>query len=115
MNFNTRKNLLLFSLAAETFLGSYGLLLGQQTTIVSILYLIASLCFILSILLLQKARLPSFRDCKRRFLSEMAFVRVDVCAGILHIPVLDGSDSIGSGFCGHAPDNKSDERKVSER
>ena len=28
MNFNARKNLLLFSLAAETFLGSYGLLLG---------------------------------------------------------------------------------------
>src|SRR5258705_5473198 len=65
MNYNTRKNLLLFSLAAETFLGSYGLLLGEQTGIVSILYLIASLCFILGILLLQKARLPSFRDLKK--------------------------------------------------
>jgi hypothetical protein len=65
MNFNTRKNLLLFSLAAETFLGSYGLLLGDQTAIVSIFYLIASLCFILSILSLQKIRLPSFRDLKK--------------------------------------------------
>jgi hypothetical protein len=65
MNFNARKNLLLFSLAAETFLGSYGLLLGRQTAIVSILLLIASLCFIVSILLLQKARVCSFRDLKK--------------------------------------------------
>ena len=65
MNFNTRKNLLLFSLAAETFLGSYGLLLGQQTAIVSILYLIASFCFILGILLSQKARLSSLSDLKK--------------------------------------------------
>ena len=65
MNFNARKNLLLFSLAAETFLGSYGLLLGQDTTVVSILYLISSLCFILAILLSQKARLPSFPDFKK--------------------------------------------------
>jgi hypothetical protein len=81
MNFNTRKNLLLFSLAAETFLGSYGLLLGQQTTIVSILYLIASLCFILSILLLQKARLPSFRDVRNdSYLKWPLFVLMFVLA-----------------------------------
>ncbi len=65
MTFNNRKNLLLFSLAAETFFGSYGLLLGAQTAIVSILYLIASLCFILCILLLQKAELPDFRGLKK--------------------------------------------------
>jgi hypothetical protein len=65
MNFNNRKNLLLFSLAAETFFASYGLLIGEQTSVVSILYLIASLCFILSILLLPKARLPYFRDVKK--------------------------------------------------
>jgi hypothetical protein len=64
MNFNVRKNLLLISLAAETVLGSYGLLLGQQTAIVSILYLIASLCFIFSMLTFQKAGLPSFRALK---------------------------------------------------
>jgi hypothetical protein len=65
MNFNNRKNLLLFSLAAETFLASYGLLIGEQTAIVSILYLVASLCFILSVLLLGKATLPRFRDFKK--------------------------------------------------
>jgi hypothetical protein len=64
MNFNTRKNLLLFFLTAETFFGSYGLLLGKQTAIVSIFYLIASLCFILTILVLQKAKLSSFRNLK---------------------------------------------------
>jgi hypothetical protein len=65
MNFNARKNLLLFSLAAESFLGSYGLLLGAQAAIVSILYLIASLCFISGILLSQKARLPSWPDFRK--------------------------------------------------
>src|ERR1700733_12331916 len=65
MNFNTRKNLLLFSLAAETFFGSYGLLLGKDTMVVSVLYLIASLCFVISILFSQKASLPSFRDIKQ--------------------------------------------------
>jgi len=65
MNFNARKNLLLFSLAAETFLGSYGLLLGTQTAIVSILYLIASLCFISGVLLSQKAVLPTWPDLKK--------------------------------------------------
>jgi len=65
MNFNGRKNLLLFSLAAETFLGSYGLLIGEQTAIVSILYLMASLSFIVSILLAGQATLPGFRDLKK--------------------------------------------------
>jgi len=65
MNFNSRKNLLLLSLAAETFLASYGLLIGEQTAIVSILYLIASLCFIVSILLANQATLPGLRDLKK--------------------------------------------------
>ena len=65
MNFKARKNLLLFSLAAETFFGSYGLLLGRDTAMVSILYLFSSLCFIFGILLFPKAELPSFRDFKK--------------------------------------------------
>jgi|SRR5450432_817977 hypothetical protein len=65
MNFNSRKNLLLLSLAAETFLASYGLLIGEQTAIVSILYLIASLCFIVSILLANQATLQGLRDLKK--------------------------------------------------
>jgi len=65
MNFNSRKNLLLVSLAAETFLASYGLLIGEQTAIVSILYLIASLCFIVSILLTNQATLPRLRELKK--------------------------------------------------
>jgi hypothetical protein len=65
MNFNTRKNLLLFSLAAETFLGSYGLLLGKDAAVVSVLYLIISLCFVAAILFSQKAAIPSFRDLRK--------------------------------------------------
>ncbi len=65
MNLINRKNLLLFSLAAETFLGSYGLLIGKQTSIVSILYLIAGLGFIFAILRLPPARLPPFNEWKR--------------------------------------------------
>ncbi len=65
MNLINRKNLLLFSLAAETFLGSYGLLIGKQTSIVSILYLIAGLGFIFAILKLPPARLPRFNEWKR--------------------------------------------------
>lgn len=65
MNLINRKNLLLFSLAAETFLGSYGLLIGKQTSIVSILYLIAGLCFIFAILKLPPARLPRFNEWKQ--------------------------------------------------
>ena len=60
-----RKNLLLFSLAAETFLGSYGLLIGGQTSIVSVLYLMAGLGFIFAVLKLPAARLPRLKEWKR--------------------------------------------------
>ena len=114
MNFNNRKNLLLFSLAAETFLGSYGLLLGEQTAIVSILYLdrISFLRFRYSVI--TKGDTSLFPGVKKRFLSEMAFVRIDARIGVLHIAVLDGSYSTGSGFRRYAADYKSDERKVFE-
>ncbi len=65
MNLINRKNLLLISLAAETFLGSYGLLLGNQTSIVSILYPIAGLGLIFVILKLPPARLPRLKEWKR--------------------------------------------------
>jgi len=65
MNSNKRKKLLLFSLAAETFLASYGLLLGEQASIVSILYIVASGIFIISVLLIGPAELPLFRDIKK--------------------------------------------------
>jgi hypothetical protein len=71
MNLNHKKNLLLFSLAAETFFASYGLVLGQQTTFVSILYLMAGLIFIFSILLLPSARLPRLTDLKRESLVKL--------------------------------------------
>lgn len=65
MNLIDKKNLLLFSLAAETFFASYGLLIGEQTTIVSILYLMAGLIFIFSILLMPQARLPEIGKWKK--------------------------------------------------
>ncbi|HEY4937092.1 MAG TPA: hypothetical protein VII44_10955 [Puia sp.] len=74
MNLIKRKNLLLFSLAAETFLASYGLVLGEQTTIVSILYLMAALIFIFSILLLPSARFPRVSDLKKESLLKLPFL-----------------------------------------
>src|SRR5580692_258580 len=71
MNLINRKNLLLFSLAAETFLASYGLLIGEQTNIVSILYLIAGLIFIFSILILPIARLPRVTELKKESLLKL--------------------------------------------
>jgi hypothetical protein len=74
MNLNGRKKLLMFSLAAETFLASYGLLLGSQTAIVSILYLLAGLIFIISILILPAARLCVVRDLKKESVIKLPLV-----------------------------------------
>ena len=71
MNLINKKNLLLFSLAAETFLASYGLLIGQQTSVVSILYLMAGLVFIFSLLLLPSARLPVVTELKKESLLKL--------------------------------------------
>ena len=67
MNLNKGKNLLLFSLVAETFLASYGLLLGGQTAIVSVLYLIAGLIFVFTMLMMPAARLPQLKEIKNEF------------------------------------------------
>src|SRR5450755_3109901 len=74
MNLNKRKNLLMFSLAAETFFASYGLLLGSQTTIVSVLYLTAGLVFVLSILSMPAARLLPVRDVKKEYSLKLPLV-----------------------------------------
>jgi hypothetical protein len=71
MNLINKKNLLLFSLAAETFLTSYGLLIGQQTSIVSILYLMAGLIFSFSILILPSARLPRVTELKKESILKL--------------------------------------------
>lgn len=64
MNLNNRKNLLIISLLAETVLSSYGLLWGKQAAVVSILYLLASLVFIASIMLLPAAKLPQLKEIR---------------------------------------------------
>lgn len=74
MNLINRKKLLLFALAAETFLASYGLLIGDQTSIVSILYLLAGLIFIYSILMLPSARLPGMTELKKEFLLKSPLI-----------------------------------------
>jgi hypothetical protein len=71
MNLINKKNLLLFSLAAETFLTSYGLLIGQQTSIVSILYLMTGLIFSFSILILPSARLPRVTELKKESMLKL--------------------------------------------
>jgi|SRR5664279_5239774 len=67
MNLNNRKILLIISLAAETVFASYGLLWGEQAAFVSILYLLASLIFILTVICLPAARLPQLRDIKNEW------------------------------------------------
>src|SRR5215467_349673 len=64
MNLIDRKNLLIISLLAETVFGSYGLLWGQHAAVASLLYLLASLVFIVTLLFLPAARLPGFREIK---------------------------------------------------
>jgi hypothetical protein len=65
MNLNRRKDIIFFSLAVETLMASYGLLAGQQTTIVSIIYLLSSLVFIVTILTVPDARLARTNEIKK--------------------------------------------------
>ena len=74
MNLNNRKNLLLFSLAAETFLASYGLGLGSQTSVVSILYVLAAVLVIISILILPDARFLKTEQLKNESLLKLPLV-----------------------------------------
>jgi hypothetical protein len=71
MNLDKRKNLLIIALAAETIFGSYGLLWGQQASVVSVLYLMAGLTFIYSVLVLPAAGLPRFSDIKNEFILKL--------------------------------------------
>lgn len=71
MDLNKRKKLLLFSLAGETFLASYGLMIGAQTAVVSVLYLVSGLVFIFSLLILPPARLTKFRSLKKEALLKL--------------------------------------------
>jgi hypothetical protein len=64
MNLINRKNLLIISLLGETVFSSYGLLWGSQAGVVSILYLLASLVFIITLLFLPSAKLPEWSDIK---------------------------------------------------
>jgi hypothetical protein len=57
MNSKVARNLLLISFIAETFSASYGLLLGKETSVVSVLYLLAGLGIVFSSLFLPEARL----------------------------------------------------------
>jgi hypothetical protein len=82
MNSSKRKKLLLFSLAAETFLASYGLLLGEQTSIVSILYIVASGIFIISVLLIGPAELPQFRDIKKEIFWKLPLLALIILIAV---------------------------------
>lgn len=55
------------SLVAETFLVSYGLLLGLQTSLVTILYLISGLVFVVSVLIMPPARFLVLKDFKKDY------------------------------------------------
>jgi hypothetical protein len=68
MNLNRRKDIIFFSLATETIMASYGLVTGQQTTIVSIIYLMSSLVFIFTILTVPDVRLGKTGEIKMDWL-----------------------------------------------
>jgi hypothetical protein len=57
MDCKVAKNLLLISFTAETFFASYGLLSGGQTAVISVLYFIAGLILVLSLLFVPEASL----------------------------------------------------------
>jgi len=59
MDCKVAKNLLLISFIAETFFASYGLLAGAQTAMISVLYFIAGLILVFSLLFLPEARLDA--------------------------------------------------------
>jgi hypothetical protein len=68
---NKRKNLLLFSLAAEILLSSYGLLIGEQSTVVSVLYLLAGIVFLFCVVTLPEIRFQQDRDLEKRSLVKV--------------------------------------------
>ena len=76
MNLNGRKNLLIITLAAETVLGSYGLLLDMQSSVVSILYCVAGLVLVYAVLLLPAATLPKCRIIRKEFRFKLPIVVV---------------------------------------
>jgi hypothetical protein len=60
MDCKVARNLLLISFGAETFFATYGLLLGAETSFASILYFIAGLGLVFSILFLPEARFDRY-------------------------------------------------------
>ena len=110
MNLINRKNLLLFSLAAETFLASYGLLIGQQTSdsfdIISDGW---SDFHFFHYYYYRLRDFPGMTELKKESLSEIASLRINIAACVYHIPLLAGSDPPGSGFCRYASRDESHE------
>jgi hypothetical protein len=74
MNMNNRKNLLIITLAGEAVFAGYGLLWGAQAGIVSVLYLVASLIFVFTVISLPAARLLQFQDIKNEFRLKLPIV-----------------------------------------
>jgi len=65
-----------FSLAGETFFASYGLLMGEQAAVDSLLYLLASMIFIFSILLQPETGFSIPKDSKKEFFLKLILVVV---------------------------------------
>jgi hypothetical protein len=94
MNLTYRKNLLFFSLAVETLMASYGLLLGEDSALASVIYVLAGLVFIFSILMLPEARLTGFRLGKKEWILKLPLALAMVFLAwitsrywLFHIPI----------------------------
>ncbi|MFI5124052.1 MAG: hypothetical protein ACHQDF_01930 [Chitinophagales bacterium] len=79
MDRKVAKNLLLISFAAETFFATYGLVLGSDASVASILYLIAGLGLVFSILFLPEARLEAGMKSE----PGSVWIKVGLTAGML--------------------------------
>ncbi len=81
MDCKVAKNLLLLSFAAETFFASYGLLLGKEASVASILYFVAGLGLAFSLLFLPEARL----DLRSKSESGTIWIKSGLTAGMLFL------------------------------
>lgn len=71
MSLTTAKNLLFISLAVETAMASYGLLMGRDAAWASILYLMAGMVFIFSILVLPATRWHRMDGVKKDWIFQL--------------------------------------------
>ncbi len=95
MDCKVAKNLLLISFIAETFFASYGLLLGAQTAVISVLYFIAGLILVFHCYFFPK---PDWIHSANRSPTDASLIKYGAdrrndFPGLYHFPLLVFPDS----------------------